>query len=398
MKALLAVLLSLSTYVSSAENSNDPEIPQPPPTSNVPTLVPATEQLIQSLQLPSGFTLSVYARDLGHPRMMALAPDGAIYISRTEEGDIVRLYDSNADGTGDVLQSVLTLPTVHGIAIVGTQMYMVTEKELLTTTINTDGSLLAPTVILSDLPDGGHHGKRTIQMGPDGYLYISIGSSCNACVEVNDQYATIIRVRPDGSERLVYASGLRNTEAFSFHPITGQLWGADNSVDELGSNFPGEELNKIIAGQHYGWPFVIDDGKLNPLVDYPVDAEMSKEEFLKTIVNPTLLFTPHSAPITLSFYSAPAMAFPEKYHNGAFVTFHGSWNASPAVGFEVAFVPYINGEPTAAEPFLTGFLSPDKTTQFGRPTGLLVLSDGSLLVSEDGNGLIYRITTNATPR
>jgi Raf kinase inhibitor-like YbhB/YbcL family protein len=217
-------------------------------------------------------------------------------------------------------------------------------------------------------------------------MYISIGSTCNECNEPNPENATILRGSLDGKSRSIFASGLRDTVAWGWQPQTGELWGVDNGMDSLGDNLPPEELNHIEKGKRYGWPFLFGDNQLNPHIDPP--GGLQKTELQKTNVPMTLGYKAHAAPMQMSFYNASQ--FPAEYQGDAFVSMRGSWNSKPPAGYEVVRVHFKNGQPVSMEPFVTGFITPQG--EYGRLVGNAVAADGSLLFTDDRNGVIYRVS------
>ena len=197
-----------------------------------PNKTAATAERIAALQVPEGFRVSVFARGLKNARMLAVAPDGTVYVSRREQGDVVMLRDADGDGLADAPPvPVAHRPGAHGLAIRDGRLYLATVKEVFVAPIQPDGRLGPMTMLLGDLPDSGQHPNRTIAFGPDGMLYISVGSTCNACNESNPENATLLRASPDGKSRTIFASGLRNTIGFAWHPVTGELWGMDHGID-----------------------------------------------------------------------------------------------------------------------------------------------------------------------
>jgi glucose/arabinose dehydrogenase len=281
-------------------------------------------------------------------------------------------------------------PNMHGIAIHGGRMYLAAVTQVYAADIRENGTLGELQPIIDGLPDGGQHPNRTIAFGPDGMLHITVGSTCNACAETNEENATILRTNPAGSQRTIFASGLRNTIGFGWHPETGELWGMDHGIDWLGDQEQKEELNHLVEGRKYGWPYVYADGKINPADEPP--AGVTPQEWAEQSEEPVLLHTAHSAPMQMAFYTGTQ--FPEDYRNDAFVAMRGSWNRKPPSGYEVVRIDFQDGKPVAFEPFLTGFLveREDGTHgMFGRPVGLAAMPDGSLLVGDDTNGVIYRI-------
>jgi glucose/arabinose dehydrogenase len=212
--------------------------------------------LVEQLQVPSGFRVNVFAQGLGKPRMMAVAEDGTVYVTRPESDDVLALRDSDGDGRADEPRTVVAdLKKVHGIAIHHHRLYLAAPRELFVADLRPDRTIAAPQLIMGDLPDGGQHPNRTLAFGPDGMLYISVGSSCNACRETNEEHATVLRAQPDGRQRTIYARGLRNTIGFDWHPETGELWGMDHGSDWRADEQPPEELNRLQQGENYGWPW-----------------------------------------------------------------------------------------------------------------------------------------------
>ena len=225
-----------------------------------PKKLELTKDQIAKLKVPDGFKLEVFADGLLDPRALAVGDDGTLYATRRNVGDVVMLKDEDGDGKAEVVKTVASRPDMHGIAIDGKKVYLVTIKELYVADIKDDGTFGELTRLIDDLPDAGQHPDRTIAMGPDGMLYLSVGSTCNACDERNPENATMLQVKPDGSARKIFASGLRNTIGFAFEPGTGALYGMDHGIDWLGDDEQPEELNFIEHGKKYGWPFIYGKG------------------------------------------------------------------------------------------------------------------------------------------
>lgn len=346
---------------------------------------------VARLHLPPGFTVSMWASDLGNARLLAVAEDGTVYLTRRAEGDVVLLRDTDGDGKADQRRIVVSRPGMHGIAIDGHKVYLAAAKQILTAPILADGSFGTLELLTSTLPDTGQHNTRTVRLGPDGQIYITVGSTCNACVESSPESATLLRMSPDGKSRIIYASGLRDTIGYDWNPKTGQLWGMDHGIDFLGDDQQPEELNKINYGKTYGWPYIYGFGGQNPQDDPP--NELTMAELDAASVRPSLGYVGHAAPMQMLFYRG-AM-FPRGYQGDAFVTFRGSWNRSKPSGYEIARVRFdAAGEAVAFEPFLTGFQvdTDNGPAQTGRPVGLAMAQDGALLFTDDINGVIYRVS------
>jgi glucose/arabinose dehydrogenase len=355
------------------------------------TLAPTADR-IAALDAPDGFRVQVFADSLGHARMLAVAEDGTVFLTAPKEGKVHALRDGDGDGEAESVETVLeNLPMVHGIAIHGDSIYLAAPGTVWISLRGEDGNPGEPEVLIDDLPDGGQHPNRTMRIGPDGKLYISVGSTCNACEQTDPEHATILRAALDGSDREVFARGLRNTLGFDWRPGTAEMWGMDHGSDGRGNEEPPEELNRLREGKNYGWPFAYGDRQVDPLMDDPREGGMTKEEFAATTEPAALTYTAHSAPIGMEFYRGDR--FPERYRNGAFVAFRGSWNRFPATGYKIAYIRFENGQPVEIEDFVTGFLIENGTAHFGRLAGLAIAADGALLFTDDTNGMVYRVSS-----
>ncbi|HET9386012.1 MAG TPA: PQQ-dependent sugar dehydrogenase [Gemmatimonadales bacterium] len=332
------------------------------------------------LRVPDGFKISVFAENLRGVRYLTLGPDKAIYASQPASGLIVKLSDANADGVADTVITVARgLGGPFGIAFRGDTMFVAEERRV----VRFDPRGTAPVAIISGIPAGGHS-TRTILFGPppDGKLYLSVGSSCNLCDERDSLRATVSQFNRDGSGGRIFAKGLRNAVALAFHPTTGELWSGNNDRDNLGDDVPPERVDIVRDGGYYGWPQCYLPGKPNP--EYG-SADCSKVE------PPAITVQAHSAPLGLAFYTGSQ--FPAEYRGDAFLTLHGSWNRSVPTGAKVVRIQVDSGgrRATGVDDFITGWQRADGS-RWGRPVGLLVLPDGSLLVSDDTGGKIWRVS------
>lgn len=360
------------------------------------TIAP-TNQRIKSLKLPAGFSIAKFA-EITNPRMLAVAPDGTVYVSQRDPGTLTMLKDTNGDGAADIQKVVAEKKQMHGVYIADGKIYLATVKEVFVADINRDGTLGELKMLMDDLPDGGQHPNRTLAV-QNGKIWISVGSTCNACHETDVESATMLTTDLNGKNRQIYASGLRNTIGFGWHPTSKKLFGMDHGIDWLGDNDQREELNELTEGKKYGWAYVYADGKLNPQDQVPKELGLTNADWAKQSVNPVLLYTAHSAPMQMAFYTGNM--FPAEYKNDAFVAMRGSWNRIPPSGYEVVRIRFDqSGNPTKIEPFLTGFLvkggAPDgKDAHIARIAGLAQMTDGAMLVSDDTNNIIYRISYNS---
>ncbi|MBC8084782.1 MAG: sorbosone dehydrogenase family protein [Hymenobacter sp.] len=354
----------------------------------LPRKLPVTEERVAGLRVPAGFTITKYAEGLDMPRMLVVAPNGDVYVSNRVKGTVTLLRDANQDGKVELMRQVAQREHLHGLALRDGKLYMAAVRELYVADVRTDGTLGELKTLYKDLPDAGQHANRTLNFGPDGKLYLSVGSTCNACDEDNPENATLLEINTDGSGRRVYATGLRNTIGFAWHPTTKALFGMDHGIDWLGDEDQQEEFNQIKEGANYGWPSIMADGK-----PYPANKPKTGEtyaQFDAKAVRPLLLYKAHSAPLGLVF--STSQQFPAEYRNDAFVTMHGSWNRAQPSGYKIVRVRFnAQGQPQQFEDFVTGWLTEDSKSEFGRPCSIVQATDGSLLVSDDDNGVIYRV-------
>jgi glucose/arabinose dehydrogenase len=353
-----------------------------------PERVAFDESLLSRLSLPPGFAVDVFARGLGGVRVLVAAPDGTVYASVPSAGTVLRLSDADRDGRAETVGTALDgYPRVHGLALGNGTLFFATPTTVYAAPIAPSGGLGDPSIVTDGLPSGGNHQAPGLGLSTDGRLYLTLGSTCNACREESDERAAML-VIGNGSRR-VFARGLRNTIGFDRHPTTGALWGMDQGVDLRGDDLPPEELNLIRDGGDYGWPYVY--GARVPDSLTPFDPPGTTKEAFAATTEPAVLGLPaHASPIQLRFYDGDA--FPPEYRGDAFVTLHGSWNRNPPNGYRVVRVRFSDaGGPEGYEDFMTGFLY-DGNRVFGRPAGLAVMPDGALLVGDDFNGVVYRVS------
>lgn len=327
----------------------------------------------QTLSVPGGFLIEVFADGLSGVRTLKTGPDGLLYAVLSEQGRIVRL-DPSGDGAADEVVRGLGRP--YGLAFHEGWMYVGETNQVVR--LRAPG-YDSPEVVVPDLPTGGHW-TREIAFGPDGMLYVSIGSSCNVCEEADSRRAAVVRYRPDGSGEEVVAEGLRNAAGLAVHPESGAIWASQNERDMLGDDLPPEEINILGDGEHFGWPYCYGDRTPNP--EYRDQANVCR-----TTTPPALTIQAHSAPLGMVFYTGDQ--FPDEYRGDLFVALHGSWNRSERTGYSLVRVRVQDGRPMSYEAFATGWLADGRVS--GRPVYPEVGPDGSLFLSDDGGGRIYRI-------
>ena len=340
--------------------------------------------MVNNLKVPAGWEVSIAASGLGKPRMLYLGKPGQLYVTRRDAGDILMLTDNNGDNQFDELKTaVADFKGVHGIVIKDGYIYGCNNNEVRRYKLTPDGTADSKSkeVLINDLPSGGQHSNRTIDFGADGQLYITVGSVCNDCVG-DKETATILTADPKTWKRSIYASGLRNTIGFDWHPQTGELWGLDNGSDFKGDQWPPEELNRLVKNSDYGFPFAYAKREVDKTREDPMGT--TKEELVKTTEPSVMEFPAHAAPIAFQFFGKAT-----PFNGDALVCWHGSWNASAVVGYKVQRIVFKNGQPSSAEDFLSGFLINGEKERFGRPAGLVISDNGAVFVSDDANGVLY---------
>ncbi|HEX4933990.1 MAG TPA: PQQ-dependent sugar dehydrogenase, partial [Gemmatimonadaceae bacterium] len=321
-------------------------------------------------------------------RMMALGPDGAIYVSRPRAGEIVRLVDADGDGAADSQAvAVEGLDRPHGLAFRDGWLYVANTGAVVRVRLDAAAGMKATATpqVVARYSGGGGHWTRTILFGADGGLYVSIGSTCNVCEERTPDRAAVMRFDADGANGRVYASGLRNAVGMALHPATGRIWVTQNERDNLEpshEDLPFEEINILQDGGHFGWPWCHGDRVPNP--------EYRDQKRCDATIPPALGLQAHSAPLGIAFLDR-ATTFPPEYRGDALVAYHGSWNRDVPTGAKVVRLKVANGRPVAVEDFLVGWQD-ERGRRWGRPVDVVVARDGAVLVSDDQTGIIYRVT------
>jgi glucose/arabinose dehydrogenase len=340
---------------------------------------------LDGVKLPPGFQIEVWQDNVPLAREMAFGPKGTVFVGTMRFGmpskDVYAIRTVNGKRTVSKLLSGLNNP--NGVAVRDGNLY-VAEVHQITRYDDIENHLDQPPkpVLITHLPTEQHHGWRYIAFGPDGKLYVAIGAPCNVCDKGAQGYAQILRMNPDGTGREPIAKGVRNSVGFAWQPATNKFWFTDNGRDEMGDNVPNCELNRLDkVGDDFGFPYC-HAGEV-------VDPEFGKLGSCATSIKPAQKLGPHVAPLAVRFYTGKQ--FPAAYQNQAFIAQHGSWNRSSPIGYRIMLVK-LNGDQVAGyEEFLTGWLKPDGQVT-GRPVDLQLLQDGSMLVSDDQEGAIYRIS------
>jgi glucose/arabinose dehydrogenase len=345
----------------------------------------ATAQTGPRLSVPLGFAIDVFADGVGSVRLMALDPAGTLLVSEPAEGRVIALPDTNGDARADAALTVVDgLDKPHGLAFRDGALYVAETGRVLRFRYDpTSMKATGQTVVVPGLPKGERHWTRTVVFGPDGSMYVSVGSSCNVCRERDKRRAAVVRYNADGSGETIFASGLRNAVGLAFHPTAGVLWATVNERDWRGDDAPSEYVTEVKPGAFYGWPDCMAvAGELKP------DTRFDRNARCDGVTPPTREIQAHSAPIGIAFYTGTQ--FPPEYRGSAFVAYRGSWNRTIPTGYKVVVVRFRDGRPGSVEDFVTGWL--EGASSWGRPVDVIVGRDGALYVSDQGAGRIYRVS------
>ena len=342
------------------------------------------ESIVDRIVLPEGFRIDLYARDVEGARSLTLGEKGTLFVGSRKTGRLYAVIDSDNDHKADrviVLGQGMNMP--NGVAFRNGALYVAEVNRVLR--FDDIESRLdnppEPVVVNDTFPTETHHGWKFIAFGPDDRLYVPVGAPCNICDPEDPRFATITRMDPDGKNFEIFAHGVRNTVGFDWHPRTGELWFTDNGRDWLGDNRPPDELNHAPRkGLHFGFPYW--HGR--DVIDPKYGEGHSADDFRL----PARELGPHVAALGMRFYTGHM--FPEEFRNQIFIAEHGSWNRSTKIGYRITLVRLEGDRAVSYEPFARGWHEGEEV--FGRPVDVLVMPDGSLLVSDDYAGLIYRVT------
>jgi len=345
---------------------------------------PAQDTIQKQLHLPPGFRISLFAGDLRGARFMRVTSQGDLLVSLPRAGQVIWLErDRDGDGRADnrhVLIDKLNLP--HGLDIRDDWVYVGENDAVGRVRLDKSQSKVEGNYerIVTGLTGNGNHWTKTVRIGPDGNLYLTQGSTCNVCIEQDTRRAAMMRFKADGTDGQIIATGLRNSVGFDWAPWDGELYATENGRDLLGDDVPNEELNRIIPGSFYGWPYVHGFGVIDP--------KFGKEnpQAVARALAPAHGFRAHNAPLGIRFLRKP----PAGYERSALVALHGSWNRSKADGYKVVSLHWNSDNKIEERDFLTGFLT-DKGT-IGRPVDVTEDEEGTIYVSDDYAGVVYRVT------
>lgn len=351
----------------------------------VPAITGKSAELpLEKIKMPAGFSISVYAEVQG-ARSMVMSSNGTLFVGTQRSGNVYAVKDTNGDKIADQKWTIATgMNNPNGVAIKNGNLF-VAEISKVTRFSGIEKNLENPgkgEVIYDKFPTEWAHGWKYIAFGPDGKLYVPVGSPVNIGIP-DERHAAIFRMNDDGSGIEKFASGIRNTVGFTWHPITKEMWFTDNGRDMMGDDVPPCELNNAPkAGMNFGYPY-FHGGDIK---DPQFGADHQASEFTAPAQN----LGPHVAPLGLKFYTGTQ--FPDEYKNQLFIAEHGSWNRSKKIGYSVSLVKMKDGKAAGYETFASGWLDETAQKAWGRPVDVLLLADGSMLVSDDAAGVIYRIS------
>lgn len=372
-KTYILIVFALTTIISSCDSDTS-----------------GTDKILEQLNLPDGFSVTVFAEEVPDARQLALSPNGIVYAGSRSAGAVYALVDEDGDYKADRTYTIARgLRQPSGVAFRDGALFVAAINRILRFN-NIDDNLENPpdpVLVTDNYPDDGHHGWKYIGFGPDDRLYVPVGAPCNICSSRDNIYASITSINTDGSNRKVIANGVRNSVGFDWHPETGELWFTDNGRDWLGDDRPPDELNQLTEdGQHFGYPY-----KHGRSIWDPEFGQIGKKRDME-FRDPARELDPHVAALGMIFYNGSM--FPEVYRGKIFVAEHGSWNRSEKIGYRITMVSLKKGKAASYESFIDGWLQQDRGAVWGRPVDLLELSDGSVLISDDHRGIIYRVTYN----
>ncbi len=335
----------------------------------------------QTLRVPPGYTVSIVAAGLGGPRFMSFDDADNLIVGAARQGTVFRFpFVDGRLGEPEVLAAGLQQPASVAVFTADDSEYLYVGEISQVSRFRYDpaGPLGAQEVVIPDLPTGGHR-TRTVAFGPDGMLYLAVGSSCNICLEEEPIRATVSRANPDGSDLEIIATGLRNPVGLDFQPETDVLWATVNERDNQGNEIPPDLVTIVEEGANYGWPACL-----------PPDATPQEPGAdCSAVTPPTIAIQAHSAPLGLAFLEGEGV--PAEVSGDLIVAQHGSWNRQPPAAPKLLLIDFENGAPVAVRDFATGWQDANGE-RWGRPVGVVVAPDGSLIVSDDSSGLLYRIS------
>ena len=350
----------------------------------------AHQDVLKQLHAPEGFTVSIYADNVPNARSLALGDNGVVFVGTGREGKVYAVRDGDNDGIAEqrhVIADHLTMP--NGVAYKDGALYVAEISRIIRfdRIVQQLANPPKPVVVFDQFPSDTHHGWKYLRFGPDNKLYTAVGAPCNICKPDKDIYASLVRLNADGSDFEILGKGIRNTVGFDWQPETKALFFTDNGRDYLGDDSPPDELNHwSVKGEHFGYPYC-HGGEIQ-------DPEFGAEKKCKEFTPPAWKFKAHIAPLGLRFYQGAQ--FPAGYKNQLFVAQHGSWNRTEPQGYRVVLIKFNQDKAVSEQNFISGWLNKDDDV-LGRPVDILTLPNGSLLISDDKLGVIYKVSYQGKP-
>lgn len=376
MQQMFRILVLLSISMLQCSNINPPK----------PKLLRNNTKLpLESIKLPEGFKIALFAENVKNARSLCLSPNGTLFVGTRSEGNVYALLDTNGDKKADkqyLIAKGLKMP--NGVAFRDGALFVAEVSRIIRfdDIENRLSNPPTPVVVYDKYPTDTHHGWKYIAFGPDGKLYVPVGAPCNIC-EPETIYASITRINPDGSNMEIVQQGIRNTVGFTWHPDSKDLWFTDNGRDWMGDDLPACELNRATRDSlHFGYPYCHQG-------DLP-DPEFGNKRPCSEFIQPVQKMGPHTAPLGIEFYTGSM--FPNGYKKQAFIAEHGSWNRSKKSGYQISMVSLgPDFKALSYAPFAEGWLDKKSDEPWGRPVDIELMPDGSMLVSDDFADVIYRI-------
>lgn len=383
-KLIISVVTGILIILIAGCNNKNNISPKPGNDSGATDNTLFIKYKLDKIQLPKGFSISVYA-EVPDARSLCVSQSGTVFAG-TRDDKVFAIPDKNNDGKADTVYQIASgLKSANGVAFKDGSLYIGAGSTIYKME-NIESNLSdppRPSVVYDQFPSDAHHGLRYISFGPDNKLYVGVGAPCNVCIPDKSYYGTICRINPDGTGFEIFASGVRNSVGFDWNPGTKEMWFTDNGRDNMGDTIPNDELNKASQpGMNFGFPYCHQGNVPDP--------EFGKQKNCSDFTPPVKLLGAHVASLGMAFNKENK--FSPEYKNAIFIAEHGSWNRSVPVGYQVIILKMdANGNPMNPEPFAEGWLQNQKEVN-GRPVDVIFLRDGSLLVSDDYNGVIYKIS------
>lgn len=360
---------------------------------NAPFLIPSSNNLVEqiintktgespniSLSIPEGLQIGVFAKDLGNPRVLQFSPNGTLIASLMKQGEVVALPDKDKNGVAETKILLRNLKRPHGLAFYDKKLFVAEENRVVRYNFDENSLTVTFDKELFALPSGGRHYTRSMVFDRNGNLYLSLGSTCDVCVETKDFIATVIVSDVNGKTPRVFSRGLRNAVYLTLNPQSGKVWATEMGRDFLGDNIPPDEVNILEENGDFGWPYCYG----NKVWDN--NFGQKNQTFCNSTVSPFYQIPAHSAPLGLAFIDS--FQLPDDWQGDLLVSYHGSWNRSIPTGYKIVRIS-TKGIPQEHD-FITGFLDKDGKT-LGRPAGLAFDKEGSLYIADDSSGAVYKL-------